>query len=79
MHLPIPVAGLPALWGVVSQREEGIKDMIPNYIRIYEIVDESEGHLNDITDQFFINEVKFLINKPIRSSKSIQFSPLLQR
>lgn len=39
-----------------GNREEGVKDMIPNYIRIYEIVDESEGHLNEITDQFFIND-----------------------
>ncbi len=36
--------------------EEGVKEMIPNYIRIYEIVEASEGYLNDITDQFFIND-----------------------
>ena len=42
--------------GGYGENNQGIADdEIPNQVKIYEIVDESQGYVNDITSSFFIN------------------------
>ncbi len=40
----------------MEENNQGVADNeIPNQVKIYEIVDESQGYVNDITSSFFIN------------------------
>ena len=42
--------------GGYGENNQGVADdEIPNQVKIYEIVDESQGYVNDITSSFFIN------------------------
>ena len=43
--------------GGYGENNQGVADdEIPNQVKIYEIVDESQGYVNDITSSFFIND-----------------------